>query len=148
MSPFALGQYHLRNLLESEVVCGNSNRAVQLPFNLMYVALKNAQAWNLSYCRYCQQSLTDNVPSEINFKHMSATDADMLTNGRALLSALYYGYYHSTLNENKSSLNALKVKRGRGMSLADVLGLTVRTMSIQDTHDLATDSGRPFVPTF
>jgi hypothetical protein len=113
-----------------EDVCGNCNRAVQLPFNLMYVALKNAQAWNLSYCKYCQQSLTDNVPSEIHFKHMSATDADMLTNGRALLSALYFGYYHSTQNEEKRSLSGLKTKNGRGLSLADVLGLTVRTMSI------------------
>lgn len=113
----------LHNCLLDEV-CPQCSNTLSLPFNLLSLATKHPNAWNLSYCPTCGESLTEHEPTLIDLFHMPSAQRRSLINGRALMAALDQGVFQTRNEKVISPIDELSSIRTEGMALRKILGLT------------------------
>lgn len=77
-----------------EDLCPNCHGLIRTPFNMINAGPGRSGIPTLSYCHSCGQSLLTGRPLMVDIDKEPSETRKLLTNGRAFLASLYFGYFY------------------------------------------------------
>lgn len=118
--------------------CPSCHQTIQPPFNMINSGSGKSEIPNLSYCLSCGLSLLTEKPLMLNIETVPTEARKLITNGRALLSSLYHGYFYINGDKSQRTLTELTRIHHKGSFLYTFLALTSNSKNMAQIHAVTT----------